>query len=304
MCPFEKHRFAGEGKVADRLKVGNAEIAAATDAEFRYVPTQFIPGPGAEAWRKALGGIDPDQPFESRVTTYVIRSQGKNILVDAGVGAHGLWRFGDGHLLDSLKELDLSPEDIDFVMPTHLHLDHVGWNTTPTPNGPVPTFPRARYLFQQLDWDAFTSDEFMNRPSVSPMSDSMQNMIRVAVLPLKDSGQMDLIGPEHVITDEVTLLHTPGHTPGSVSILVQSGSDAALLIGDVAHNPAQFTESDWSPAVDIDGSLSARSRKGVAQKAIELNAAVAGGHLASPAQSAFGSVILMDGRPMWRGVSL
>ncbi len=238
------------------------------------------------------------------MTTYVIRSQGKTILVDTGVGAHGLWRFGDGHLLDSLKELDLSPEDIDYVMPTHLHLDHVGWNTRPTPNGPVPTFPRARYLFQKLDWDAFTSDEFLNRPSVSPMSDSMQNMIKVAVLPLKDSGLMDLIGPEETLTDEVTLLHTPGHTMGSVSILVQSGTDAALIIGDAAHNPAQFTESDWSPAVDIDPSLSARSRKGLAEQAIRLNAMVAGGHLASPDQFAFGSIIQMEGRPMWRGVSL
>jgi glyoxylase-like metal-dependent hydrolase (beta-lactamase superfamily II) len=290
--------------MAERLKVGNAEIAVATDAEFRYVPTQFIPGPGADAWRQALGGADPDALYESRVTCYVIRSQGKNILVDTGVGAHGLWRFGDGHLLDSLKELDLTPEDIDFVMPTHLHLDHVGWNTTPTPNGPVPTFPRARYLFQQLDWDAFTSDEFMNRPSVSPMSDAMQNMIRVAVLPLKDSGLMDLIGPEQVLTDEVTLLHTPGHTMGSVSILVQSGTEAALLIGDAAHNPAQFANSDWAPAVDIDPSLSARSRKGLVEQAIRLNAMVAGGHLASPDQSAFGTIIQMEGRPMWRGASL
>ena len=290
--------------MAERLKVGNAEIAVATDAEFRYVPTQFIPTASADQWRPYLNGADPDALLESRVTTYVVRSQGKNILVDAGVGRHGLWRFGDGHLLDSLKELDLSPEDIDFVMPTHLHLDHVGWNTTPTPNGPVPTFPRARYLFQQLDWDAFTSDEFMNRPSVSPMSDSMQRMIKAAVLPLKDTGLMELIGPEQVITDEVTLLHTPGHTMGSVSILVQSGTEAALLIGDAAHNPAQFAESDWSPAVDIDPSLSARSRKGLAEQAIRLNAMVAGGHLASPDQSAFGSIIQMDGRPMWRGASL
>ena len=290
--------------MADRIRVGNAEIASATDAEFRYVPTQFIPGASAEQWRPYLAGADPDAPLESRVTTYVIRSQGKNILVDSGVGAHGLWRFGDGHLLDSLKELDLSPEDIDYVMPTHLHLDHVGWNTTPTPNGPVPTFPRARYLFQQLDWDAFTSEEFLNRPSVSPMSGTMQEMIRVAVLPLKDSGLMDLIGPEHVITDEVTLLHTPGHTLGSVSVLVQSGTEAALIIGDAAHNPAQFSESDWSPAVDIDPSLSARSRKGLAEQALRLNAMVAGGHLASPEQSAFGSMIRMEGRPVWRGVSL
>ena len=290
--------------MAERLKVGNAEVAVATDAEFRYVPTQFIPSATADQWRPYLNGASPDDLLESRVTCYVIRSQGKNILIDAGVGRHGLWRFGDGHLLDSLRELDLSPEDIDFVVPTHLHLDHVGWNTTPTPNGPVPTFTKARYLFQQLDWDAFTSDEFMNRASTSPMSSSMQDMIRAALLPLKDTGLMDLIGPEQVLTDEVTLLHTPGHTMGSVSILVQSGTQAALLIGDAAHNPVQFTESDWSPAVDVDPSLSARSRKGLAEQAIRLEAMVAGGHLASPDQSAFGTIIQMDGRPMWRGATL
>ena len=290
--------------MAERLKVGNAEVAVATDADFRYVPTSFIPRATPEQWRPYLNGADPDAELESRVTCYVIRSQGKNILVDAGVGQHGLWRFGDGHLLDSLKELDLAPEDIDFVMPTHLHLDHVGWNTRPTPNGPVPTFPRAKYLFQQADWEQFTSDEFMNRASTSPMSSNMQNMIHVAVLPLKDSGLMDLIGPEQTSTDEVTLLHPPGHTPGSVSILVQSGRDAALLIGDAAHNPAQFSESDWSPAVDIDPSLSARSRKGLVEQAMRLDAAVAGGHLAAPDQSAFGRIIQMDGRPMWRGASL
>jgi glyoxylase-like metal-dependent hydrolase (beta-lactamase superfamily II) len=136
------------------------------------------------------------------------------------------------------------------------------------------------------------------------MSSSMQDMIRAAVLPLKDTGLMDLIGPEHVLTDEVTMLHTPGHTMGSVSILVQSGTQAALLIGDAAHNPVQFTESDWSPAVDIDPSLSTRSRKGLAEQAIRLDAMVAGGHLASPDQSAFGTIIQMDGRPMWRGASL
>lgn len=290
--------------MAERIRVGNAEIAVATDAAFRYAPAAFIPSVSPRQWAPYLQGRSVEDLIESRVTTYVIRSEGKNILVDTGVGAHGLWRFGDGHLLDSLRELDLAPEDIDFVLPTHLHLDHVGWNTRPGPDGPVPTFSRARYLFQQADWDAFTSDEFLNQPSVSPMSGTMQTMIRVAVLPLKDTGLMELIGPERAITSEVTLLHTPGHTPGSVSVLVQSGPEAALLIGDAAHNPAQLTEHDWSPAVDIDPSLSARSRKGLVEQARRLDAIVAGGHLAAPDQSAFGRIILMEGRPMWRGVTL
>src|SRR5262245_748146 len=102
----------------EKIRVGNAEIAVAKDADFRFVPKLFLPQVPGEAWRPFLGHDDNSAMVESRVLTFVIRSQGKNILVDAGVGQWGLWRYGDGHLLDSLAELDLTPEDIDFVLPT------------------------------------------------------------------------------------------------------------------------------------------------------------------------------------------
>ena len=152
----------------ERIRVGNAEIAVARDADYRMAPGNFLcDAAGGEipssSFAPYLGGRDPGDLEESRVCTYVIRSRGKTILVDAGVGQWGIWRFGDGHLLESLAALDVTPESVDFVLPTHLHLDHVGWNTRPSPNGPVPTFPHARYLFQQRDWDHFTSPEF-SRP--------------------------------------------------------------------------------------------------------------------------------------------
>jgi glyoxylase-like metal-dependent hydrolase (beta-lactamase superfamily II) len=95
-----------------------------------------------------MEGRDPTQVIRSRVLTFVVRSQGKTILLDAGVGGWGLWRFGDGHLLESLAELGVSPHEVDYVIPSHLHLDHIGWNTHPGPDGqPVITFPNARYVF-------------------------------------------------------------------------------------------------------------------------------------------------------------
>jgi glyoxylase-like metal-dependent hydrolase (beta-lactamase superfamily II) len=288
--------------MADRVKVGNTEIAMVWDAQFEYAPSQFLASMPKEKW--APFGINPDEVQESRVMTFLIRSQGKNILVDAGVGAHGLWRWGEGHLPESLKALDVSPEEIDVVVPTHLHLDHVGWFTTSTPNGPVPTFPNARYLFQKEDWDFFVVNEyFASRPD-SPLNSMSQKMFDTAVIPMKDSGLMDLIGPEEIITDGVTILHTPGHTLGSVSILVQNGSEAALLIGDAAHTPAQMTEVEYSPGIDIDPSLSERSRRALIKTAQEKNAYVAGAHFGAPGHPAFGRIILMDGRPMWQGVSL
>jgi glyoxylase-like metal-dependent hydrolase (beta-lactamase superfamily II) len=290
--------------MADRVKVGNTEIAMVWDAEFRYAPSQFIPSMPPEKWAPFLNGLTVDDIQESRVMTFLIRSQGQNILVDAGVGAHGLWRFGEGHLPDSLKELDVAPGDIDYVVPTHLHLDHVGWFTRSTPNGPVPTFPKAKYMIQQADWDHFVESGMLDRLADSPMNQMTKKMFDTAVIPMKNTGLVELIGPEAMITDGVTLLHTPGHTPGSVSVLVQSGSEAALLIGDAAHNPGQLTETDYSPAVDVDPSLSSRSRKAVVELAQKHNAYVSGGHFGAPGHPAFGRVVLMDGRPMWQGVSL
>src|SRR2546422_349452 len=118
--------------MVEKIRVGNAEIAVARDADFQFAPANFIPGIAPEAWKPYLGGADPTALAESRVLAFVVRSQGRTILVDSGVGQWGLWRFGDGHLLGSLAELDLRPEDVDFVLPTHLHLDHVGWNTRPS----------------------------------------------------------------------------------------------------------------------------------------------------------------------------
>jgi glyoxylase-like metal-dependent hydrolase (beta-lactamase superfamily II) len=284
----------------ERIQVGSAEIAVARDADYRVAPAAFLRDADGKQipdnlFAPYLGGADPADLAESRVVTYVIRSRGRTILVDTGVGPWGIWRFGQGRLLDSLGELDVTPEMVDYVLPTHLHLDHVGWNMRPSPEGPVPTFPNARYLFQQRDWDYFTRPEFLSAEG------NMQEMIRSAVLPLKDTGLMELIGPERAVTEEVTLLHTPGHTPGSVTVLVQSGDQAALLIGDAAHHPVQLSETDWSPTIEYDASLSRRSRKAVVDQAMRLDAYVAGAHLLAT-DPTFGRIIEIEGRRFWRGV--
>ncbi|MCG3776063.1 MAG: N-acyl homoserine lactonase AiiA [Nitrospira sp.] len=217
------------------------------------------------------------------------------------MGEWGLWRFGDGHLLDALKAIDVTPEMIDFVLPTHLHADHMGWNTRPSEKGPVPTFPNARYLFQKEDWDHFTAPAFLNDPA--PRNPSQAAMIRNAVLPLEHTGLMEIIGPEYKVTDEVTLLHTPGHTPGSITVLVQSRDQAALLIGDAAHHPAELTEPDWSPVADIDPSLSARSRRAIVDEARKRNAHIGGSHFPEGAPF-FGRIQEIEGRMIWRGVTL
>src|SRR5690606_32912725 len=191
-----------EATSAPQIKVGNVEIAVARDGYWEAAPishlrdirNEEIP---QEEFTDGLQGGDPTKVIPSRVLCFVVRDQGKTILHEAGVGAWGLWRFGDGHLLDSLNALGVDPEEIDYVVPSHLHGDHLGWNTRPGPDGePIPTFPNARYLFQQLDWDHFTHPDH-------PRANS--ETVKKTLLPIRDAGLMDLVGAETHITDHVSL---------------------------------------------------------------------------------------------------
>src|SRR5207245_261380 len=214
-----------------------------------------------------IEGHDPSQVIKSRVLTFVVRSQGKTILLDAGVGGWGFWRFGDGHLPDSLKELGVSPEEIDYVVPSHLHLDHIGWNTRPGPNGePVITFPNAKYIFHEADWNHFTSPAHLKREE-NPESRQIK-VVDTCLMPIDSAGHMELAsGAESKVTDDVTILHTPGHTPGSVSILVESSGESAIFIGDLVHLCVQLTEPEWSPPYESDREASTRSRLKIVEEA-------------------------------------
>lgn len=288
-----------EATSAPQIKVGNVEIAVARDGYWEAAPishlrdirNEEIP---QEEFTDGLQGGDPTKVIPSRVLCFVVRDQGKTILHEAGVGAWGLWRFGDGHLLDSLNALGVDPEEIDYVVPSHLHGDHLGWNTRPGPDGePVPTFPNARYLFQQLDWDHFTHPDH-------PRANS--ETVKKTLLPIRDAGLMDLVGAETHITEHVSLLHTPGHTPGSVSLMVQSDGEAAIFIGDAAHLCLQLTEVEWSPQYEVDREESARSRLKIVEEAVGKNALVSGSHLDEG--PVFGRMVMMNGRRFWQGVDL
>jgi glyoxylase-like metal-dependent hydrolase (beta-lactamase superfamily II) len=291
--------------VKEAIRIGSVDIAVARDSYWAAAPATHLRDRARneiplERFEPYVGHQDPTTQVASRVLCFVVKSQGKTILLDAGVGAWGLWRFGDGHLLDALAGLDVKPEEIDVVIPSHLHLDHIGWNTYPGPDGkPVITFPNARYMFHKGDWDRFTDPVTINRQD--PES-RLALIADTCLLPISDARQMDLVTTDANVTSDVKILHTPGHTPGSVSVLVESGGESVIFIGDVAHLCVQLTEYDWSPLGDVDRETSPESRRRVVEEAVGRNALVAGPHLEEGA--VFGHMVMLNGRRVWQGVDV
>jgi glyoxylase-like metal-dependent hydrolase (beta-lactamase superfamily II) len=291
--------------VREAIRIGSVDVAVARDSYWAAAPATHLRDRAqneipVERFEPFMGRRDPRTQLASRVLCFVVRSHDTTVLLDAGVGAWGLWRFGDGHLLDALAGLDVLPEEIDVVIPSHLHLDHIGWNTRPGPDGePVITFPNATYLFHQADWEHFTDPARLNR------DDPTSRQAKVAdtcLFPVSQAGRMELITSETSVTDEVRILHTPGHTPGSVSVLVESGGEAAIFIGDVAHLCVQLTEFEWSPLGDLDRETSPAARRRVVEEAVGRNALLAGPHLDEG--PIFGRMVMLNGRRVWQGVDL
>jgi glyoxylase-like metal-dependent hydrolase (beta-lactamase superfamily II) len=234
------------------MTVGNVEIVALSDMNCVY------PTPLGELWPEVPVGawesyrtIYPDSISGDHIILeigcYLVRSQGRTILIDTGYGAGPIEYLGGrrGELMDDLANKEIKPEDVDTVFFSHLHLDHVGWNTKELDGQLVPTFPNARYLCHQADLEHFQKPEVV-AASRYPYMDRF-------VDPLVELGVFDTVSGDSDLTSEVRAVHTPpGHTPGHMSVLVSSQGQQTLIQGDVFIHPAQVTEEDWSPLFDGD----------------------------------------------------
>lgn len=183
----------------------------------------------------------------------LVRTPRRVILVDAGDGPP---TGGDpprerGQLLIALRAHGLQPDDVDLVVLTHLHPDHIGWAATEG----EPTFPRARYLLHDAEWG------FIQRPDVRADYAAHHFDVAAAVAPLAERGALDLMSGEAKVTDEMTAVPTPGHTGGHVSLLISSQGQRLLLLADVFHHPAQATEPEWGTIWDADPATATASRE-------------------------------------------
>jgi glyoxylase-like metal-dependent hydrolase (beta-lactamase superfamily II) len=279
------------------LRVGNVEIIELTDAHVRFpMPLrQLFPGVSEESWatyqeRYPDAFYGPDT-WHGHFGGQLVRSSGQTILVDTGFGPtpRDLFDNQPGGLLDDLRAQGVSPEDIDVVFTTHAHPDHVGWNMT---SDGKPTFPRARYFMHQADWDAFHTSEVQSALPYAYVGET--------VTPLKDLGALELLNGEHVLTAEVTAIPAPGHTPGHMALMITSGSERAIILGDTMGHPLQVTEPDVPFGFDGDLPTAVSTRKQMLDRLEESGIIGVVCHFPG---SGFGRVIRLEGRRYWEGIS-
>ena len=208
------------------------------------------------AWYRdeTLGPTPEQSAFTMSMHSYVLQLDGLTVLIDACNGEHKRRSIPDVDrvetpFLANLATLGLTTNDIDLVLCTHLHFDHVGWNTRLENGKWVPTFPNARYLIGRTEYDHWRDAQ--EGETVEIMNDSVE--------PIFDAGLAQTVAMDHRVSPEIRLVPTPGHTPGHVSVMIESRGETAIITGDMIHHPCQFGRPDWLSMFDADqGAANAR----------------------------------------------
>jgi glyoxylase-like metal-dependent hydrolase (beta-lactamase superfamily II) len=207
----------------------------------------------------------------------VIDAPERRIVVDTCVGndkkrSIPFWNELQTSFLDDFAGAGFAPESVDAVVCTHLHVDHVGWNTRLVDGRWEPTFPKARYLLGRTEWEHWRREEDAETRTI--LADSVE--------PIFDAGLVDLVESDHRLCDEVSLEPTPGHTPGHVSVRISSRGEEAIVTGDLMHHPCQIARPDWCAVVDSDVAQALATRRDFLARLAGTPTLVIGTHFAGP----------------------
>jgi glyoxylase-like metal-dependent hydrolase (beta-lactamase superfamily II) len=252
-------------KIVELETVGSTRfiLPLASNEEIRKLPW-LIPHFATEEGRLRMS-----------IHSLVVETPSRRIVVDTGLGNHKegrtvpTWNNRNGAFLETMTAAGFPPDSIDTVFCTHLHIDHVGWNTKLVAGRWVPTFAQARYVFGRIEYQHWR-DHREEPDKAAVFNDSVQ--------PIVDAGKADLVASDIRLCDEITLIPTPGHSPGHISLHIQSDGQQALLAGDVAHHPCQMAHLDWSSTADSDPVQSARTRRELFSRFADTPTLVIAGH--------------------------
>jgi glyoxylase-like metal-dependent hydrolase (beta-lactamase superfamily II) len=208
---------------------------------------------------------------------FVMRTRKHRIMLDTCIGSDRKREFDiftnmRSDFLADLEHAGFRPEEIDFVLCTHLHFDHVGWNTRLVDGCWIPTFPNARYLFARTEW------EHWSREPVDPGDDILGDSVR----PILDAGLADLVECDHRVSPSVRLEPTPGHTPGHVCVRIESRGARAVITGDLMHHPLQIADPQIGATFDSDAAAARATRHAFVAGQADADVLVLGTHFATP----------------------
>ncbi len=270
------------------LTIGDIRIDRVIESELPIFEPEFL---FPDATRAALDAerqwlepnyVDPDSgKLIMSFHTYVVRTPQHTILVDTCVGndkhrpARDFWHQLNNPYIEDLARLGVRPEEVDFVMCTHLHVDHVGWNTKLLDGRWVPTFPNARYIFGREEYEFWSAQrEAGEEVNHGSFDDS--------VLPVVEHGQAVMVESDHSLEDAIWLAPAPGHTPGNIVINVEAGGDSAIMCGDTIHHAAQMRYPQWSSRFCEDPDQSRATRTALIERLADSPTYLLAAHFPTP----------------------
>jgi glyoxylase-like metal-dependent hydrolase (beta-lactamase superfamily II) len=273
------------------MRVGEIDIVPVTDGIGKMVPTEAyaalafpgsdeLPAPSGHGmtdadWEPHRSLLDEDGMLTLALGGFLIRTNDRLALVDTGLGPLDLGSMRGGALLTELASIGVEPGDITDVILTHLHFDHVGWTTR---KGTV-VFQNATYRCDQRDWEHFVGPDPGATRKLSPLE-----------------GRLETWDGSGALLPGIDTMAAPGHTPGSTVLVISSGTDRAMLLGDVVHCPVELLDDEWAGMGDVDPALALRTRVALARELEGTDTPVAASHF--PGMQ-FGRLIQGSGKRSW-----
>jgi len=270
------------------MELGDIRLSRVVESEeFILTPEEVFPDFDADVFAGHMDWLAPRhyRPDDNMLVitnqSYLIETPDRTILVDGAGGNdkdrnrpffdHREWPW-----LDNLAAAGVAPEDIDTVLCTHIHVDHVGWYTRLADGEWVPTCPNATYLFVRPEWEHW--DALARETGLPRTGDYVADSVR----PVVEAGQAEFVEYGHQVAPGVTLEHLPGHTPGQCGVRLSGGGTEAILCGDTLHHAIQFVETGWSTNFDTDQDLARNTRLSFLEKYADTGVVVFTAHLPSP----------------------
>ncbi len=238
------------------ITIGTTRITYLPDGEFYIPPIVSFPETTAADWQDYTHLLQGDGQIVGSVGAHIIQTGSQTILVDAGNGPHIINKeqifLSGGELLHSLAQAGLTPDDIDIVFYTHLHIDHVGWTGRMVNGAHTLTFPHARYLVRSAEWHRFDS------PVASSFSidDTLQLL----------APRIEFIEDGQTIVPGVTVVATPGHTPGHAALVIDAPGERAFIMGDAFHSLVELEHPAWVSSLDSDTQQAEQTRRELLQE--------------------------------------